>query len=141
MDMNLNEDAKNGILKRSDSKNMLTYDQILPNLEFSSGEWNFTSQKRIDFDKISMKSNRSFVINAKNNKYVKGGLQAKIQLKSGLRKQDVEKLETLSKNGEGNMNESIIDRILATESVVSKSIRSRIPTQIDNNNQQNVQGV
>ena len=141
MDMNLNEDAKNGILKRSDSKNMLTYDQILPNLEFSSGEWNFTSQKRIDFDKISMKSNRSFVINAKNNKYVKGGLKAKIQLKSGLRKQDVEKLETLSKNGEGNMNESIIDRILATESVVSKSIRSRIPTQIDNNNQQNVQGV
>lgn len=141
MDMNLNEDAKNGILKRSDSKNMLTYDQILPNLEFSSGEWNFTPQRRIDFDKISMKSNRSFVINAKNSKYVKGGLQAKIQLKSGLRKQDVEKLETLSKNAEGNMNESIIDRILATESVVSKSIRSRIPTQTDNNNQQNVQGV
>lgn len=76
--MHLNEDAKNGILKKNDSKNMLPYDQILPNLEFQSGEWNFTSQKRIDFDKISMKSNRSFVINAKNGKYVRGGLQAKL---------------------------------------------------------------
>ena len=114
---------------------MIVYDKVLASLEYSQGAWNLNSSKRIDFDKISMKSNRSFGINAK---FVKGGLSGKLQLRAGLRKQDVDKLDTISKNAEANMNESVIDRILSSESVVSKSVRSRMPQQ---ENTQNVQGV
>lgn len=110
---------------------MVVYDQVLAKLDFNQGTWNMGSKPNIDFDKISIKSSRSFGLNAK---FIKGGLTGKLQLRSGLRKQDIEQLDTNSKNGlpyfgggeKSQMNESVIDRILSSDSIVSKSIRSKI---------------